>query len=106
MERSTRALSRGWRARAGSIRNPRACAYSTNASFSRGEVGSERSTIALQLSGITTRNTPPKNAQAASKPSITAGSAWEKVGHTNMWRENDAVNTRAWQTRLRPWSGS
>jgi len=88
-------LSRGWRTRAASIRNPRACAYSRKASFSLGPRGSLLSTIALQLSGITTLNTPPKNAQAASKPSITAGRAWEKVSHTNMWRDSAAVNTRA-----------
>jgi len=35
------------------------------------------------LSGMTMRNTPPKNAQAASKPSITASVVWRWVNHTN-----------------------
>ena len=50
--RSTRGLSCGERTRAGSITNPRACAYSTNAWFKRGSSGSAPSTIADMLSGI------------------------------------------------------
>jgi hypothetical protein len=38
-------------------------------------------------SGITTRNTPPKNCQAASQPSITAAVVWENVSHTKQCRE-------------------
>ena len=42
----------GRRTRAGSIRKPRAWAYSTNAWFNRGSSGSASSTIADRLSGI------------------------------------------------------
>src|SRR5438445_784864 len=40
--------------------------------FNLGSVGFALSTTAERLSGITVRNTPPKNRQAASHPSITA----------------------------------
>jgi len=43
--------------------------------------------IGLMLSGISTRKMPPKKAQAASQPAITASSVWRKVSHTNMCRE-------------------
>ena len=49
-----------------------AWAYSTNAWFNRGASGSASSTTADRLSGITVANTPPKNAHAASNPSITS----------------------------------
>ena len=74
--RSTRGLSLGWRTRAGSTTNPRVCAYSTKAWFNRGSSASASSTIASVLSGISTRNTPPKNAHAASQPAITASVVW------------------------------
>ncbi len=70
--RSTRGLSCGERTRAGSILNPRAWAYSTNAWFNLGANGSAVSTTADKLSGITVANTPPKNRHAASNPSITS----------------------------------
>jgi len=35
------------------------------------------------LSGMTVRNTPPKNRHAASNPSITASVVWRWVSHTN-----------------------
>ena len=72
--RSTRGLSRGLRMRVGSTANPRAWAYSRKASLSFGSVASALSTMAFMLSGITTANTPPKNAQAASNPAITSAS--------------------------------
>jgi hypothetical protein len=34
------------------------------------------------LSGITTLNTPPKNAQHASNPAITVAMSWENDNHT------------------------
>jgi hypothetical protein len=34
------------------------------------------------FSGITTGNTPPKKAQAASKPQMTSSVVWVKVGQT------------------------
>ena len=80
--RSTRGLSCGERTRAGSITNPRAWAYSTNAWFNRGSSASARSTIAFRLSGITVANTPPKNAHAASNPAITSPTVWRSVNHT------------------------
>ena len=76
--RSTRGLSCGRRTRAGSIRNPLAWAYSTNAWLNRGSSGSASSTTADRLSGITVAKIPPKNAQAASNPSITASVVWWK----------------------------
>ena len=45
----------------------------------RGSVGWAWSTIALILSGITTWNTPPKNAHAASNPAMTDGRSWRKT---------------------------
>ena len=53
------------------------------------------STMADMLSGITVRNTPPKNAQAASQPSIVAAVVWVKVNHTKQWRLKQAVKIRA-----------
>jgi hypothetical protein len=67
-----------------SITNPRDCAYSTNAWFSRGWVESALSTIALVLSGITVANTPSKNAHAASQPAITSSTRWPKLNHTKL----------------------
>jgi hypothetical protein len=54
------------------------------------------------LSGIRTLNTPPKNPQAASQPSMTAVNVWENVNHTNMCREYTAVKINACTTRRRP----
>jgi hypothetical protein len=82
--RSTRGLSCGERTRAGSITNPRDCAYSTNAWFSRGWVESALSTIAFMLSGITVANTPSKNAHAASQPATTSSIVWRKLNHTKL----------------------
>jgi hypothetical protein len=53
-------------------RNHRVAWYSTKAWFSRGSRASGSSTIDDMLSGITVADTPSKNAQAASNPSITA----------------------------------
>jgi len=39
------------------------------------------------LSGINTLNTPSKNRQAASQPTMIASSVWLNVSHTNMCRE-------------------
>ena len=85
--RSTRGLSCGRRTRAGSTRNPLAWAYSTNAWFNRGSSGSASSTTADRLSGITVAKTPPKNAHAASNPSITACVVCRNVNHTKQCRE-------------------
>jgi hypothetical protein len=46
--------------RVGFAANPRAWAYSRNASLSFGSIASALSTMAFMLSGITTANTPPK----------------------------------------------
>ena len=54
------------------------------------------------LSGMKTLKTPPKNAQAASQPSMTAVRVWENVNHTNMCREYTAVKINACTTRRRP----
>lgn len=77
-------MSCGERTRAGSITNPRDCAYSANAWFKRGSSGSLRSTIAFMLSGITVANTPPKNVHAASHPAITSSIVWPKLNQTNV----------------------
>ena len=84
---STLGLSVGVRTRAGSTRNPRVWAYSMNAWLNRGANGSLRSTIAFKLSGITTANTPPKKAYAASIPAITSPVVCRNVNHTNVCRE-------------------
>ncbi len=57
-------------------------------------------------SGMSTLNTPPKNAHAASQPAITASRVWAKVSHTNMCREHTAVKINAWTVRRRPEAGS
>jgi hypothetical protein len=36
---------------------------------------------------MTVPNTPPKNTQAASHPSITASVVWRNVSHRNWWRD-------------------
>ena len=59
------------RTRAGSTTKPRAWAYSRN-TLSCCSIASARSTIAFILSGMTTANTPPKNAHAASNPAIAS----------------------------------
>jgi hypothetical protein len=48
---------------------------------------SAAATIAEALSGTRTANTPPKNAQAASDPAMTAARVWVNDSHTNMCRE-------------------
>jgi hypothetical protein len=58
-------------------------AYSKKVSLKRGAVFSALVTIEAMLSGITTGNTPPKKAQAASKPQMTSSVVWPKVGQTN-----------------------
>ena len=65
---------------------PRDWAYSTNPSLKRGSTSSASTTIAFTQSGITTRNTPPKNTQAASNPAITSTRRCLKVSHTKQWR--------------------
>ena len=79
-------LSVGLRTRAGSIRNPRAWAYSTKAWLNRGSSRSACSTMAEVLSGMTTAKTPWKKAHAASKPAITASVVWRKLSHTKQCR--------------------
>lgn len=59
-------------------------AYSQKAWLIRGSVGSALSTMPAMWSGITVRNNPPKNAQAASKPSMIGSMVWEKVSHTKL----------------------
>ena len=50
-------------------------------------MGSALSTTVAMLSGITTLNTPPKKAQAASKPAMTASVLWRKLSQTKQCRE-------------------
>ena len=104
--RSTRGLSCGDRTRAGSILNPRACAYSTNAWLNRGSSGSAPSTTADRLSGINVANTPPKNTHAASHPAITDSVVWRWVNQTKQCRLTHAVKINACTTRSRPAAGS
>ena len=93
--RSTRGLSVGVRIRAGSITNPRDCAYSTNASFNLGSNRSAVVTTGARLSGINTRNTPSKNRHAASHPAITVSVVCVNDNQTNMCLENTAVKINA-----------
>ena len=44
-------------------------------------------TIAEALSVMSTWNTPPKNAQAASQQAMNAARVWVELSHTNMCRE-------------------
>ena len=88
------------------MRKPLDCAYSMNVSLKRGSVGSAFVTTGVRLSGMRTGNTPPKNDQAASSPSITSVVVWPKVSHTNMCRDQTATTMRAWTTRRRPVVGS
>ena len=74
---------------------PRDWAYSTKAWLKRGSVASAVSTMALRLSGITVRKTPPKKAHAASNPPMTASVVWVKLSHTKQCRDRQAVKTRA-----------
>ena len=85
--RSTLGLSVGVRTLAGSTTNPLAWAYSTNARFNRGSIRSAVVTAVDMLSGITTLNTPPKNAHASSNPSITVSKVWPNDNHTKQCRE-------------------
>lgn len=62
--------------------------------------------MVFMLSGITTANTPSKNAHAAPNPAITAPSAWECDNHTKQCRENTDVNNNAHTVRRRPLSTS
>src|SRR5581483_1026875 len=84
--RSTRGLSVGVRTLAASMTNPRAWEYSAKASVKRGSYAPASMTIGDMLSGMTTLKTPAKNAQAASKPSMTASVVWRNVNHTKQWR--------------------
>jgi len=52
-----------------------------------GSNASAPSTMVDMLSGTTVRKTPPKKAQAASKPSITVSVVWRKLSQRNWWRE-------------------
>ena len=54
------------------------------------------STTAERLSGMTVENTPPKKAQAASQPSMTASVVWAKVIHTKQCRLKQAVKISEW----------
>ena len=85
--RSTLGLSFGERTRAGSITKPLDWAYSKKASLNRGSTSSALVTMAAMLSGTTTAKTPPKNAHAASKPSMTASVVWRWLSHTKQCRE-------------------
>jgi len=67
---------------------------------------SASATIAEVLSGITTENTPPKNAHACSKPAISSSVVSPWVGQTNRCRENTATSTSARTSRRRPACGS
>ena len=66
--RSTLGLSVGVRTRAGSTRKPLAWAYSTNAWFKRGSMGSALVTTVPMLSGITTLNTPAEKGPGRLEP--------------------------------------
>jgi len=44
---------------------------------------------------------PPKNAQAASQPAITAAVVCENVRYTKQYRDSTAVNTSACSLRRR-----
>jgi hypothetical protein len=57
-----------------------------NAWFKRGSTSCASMTTALRLSGMSTRNTPPKNPQAASQPAITSSTRCPKLSHTNECR--------------------
>ena len=100
--RSTLGLSVGVRTRAGSITNPLAWAYSTNAWFKRGSIRSALVTAVDMLSGITTLNTPPKNSHAASQPSMSVSTVWLNDNHTKECLEYTAVKINAQHTRRRP----
>src|SRR5215471_3007132 len=50
----------------------------------RGLTASACVTIAEALSVMSTWNTPPKNAQAASQQAMNAARVWVKLSHTNM----------------------
>jgi hypothetical protein len=71
-----------------------------------GLIGSASATIGDMLSGLSSANVPPKFAQAASHPAITADRVWVKLNHTNRCREYTAVKINAWATRRRPVTGS
>ena len=58
--------------------------------------------MALVLSGITTANTPPKNAHAASHASMALAVVSGRHGHTKRWREYTAVKIQARKRRRRP----
>ena len=58
------------------------------------------------LSGISVLKTPPKNAQAASQPAITASVVCWNVNHTKQCRLKTAVKINVCTTRLRPAAGS
>ena len=68
------------RTRVGSMTKPRAWAYSRKVGVSRGSRGSARWTIVFVLSGIRTRKTPWKNAQAASQASIAVSVVSRNTG--------------------------
>jgi hypothetical protein len=79
--------------------------YSSHSRFHRGSNRSAASTTGLRLSGTRTPNMPPKNAQAASQPAITAAVVCEKVKNTKQYRDTTAVNTSACSFRRRSPSG-
>jgi hypothetical protein len=78
--RSTRALSLGLRTRVGSTWKPRACAYSRKATLMTGSRGSACCTMALVLSGNSTRKMPPKNSHAASHASLALSVVSRSIG--------------------------
>lgn len=90
-----------WATLARSALNLLAWAYSSRPTMKRGLTESAWATMALMLSGMRTLKATPKNAQAASQPSITAAKVWQNVSHTNMCREHTAVNINACTTRRR-----
>ena len=64
------------------------------------------STIAAMLSGIRVAKIPPKNAHAASQPSITAWVVSAKVIHTKQCRLTQAVKISEYAARTRSATGS
>ena len=61
------------------MRKPRSWAYSTKAWLKLGSRLSASTTMLDMLSGMTTLKTPPKKAQAASKPETTTSVVWRKL---------------------------
>ena len=76
------------------MRKPRLWAYSTKAWFKAGLGGVGLVDDRREVVGDDGGGHPPKNAPAASHPSITASVVWEKLTHTKQCRLKQAVKTR------------